>query len=261
MPFGRAIVNRRSGEIVGPVSPIFAEDWPYRYVNPKETLWRYMDFPKFEDLLVTSTLYFSRPDRFDDPFEGRFTEGNENGPSESERIFRQLYRFQEDHKASSSYHDTHRMVVFISCWHRHTHDTLKMWEAYTKSTDSVVVSTTVSALRAHLPKSIMQYGVTYKPLEQPRTEFSHNSLFFYKPSEYSFEREYRLLRPPEENESFTPDQESDSFRRIPIPLDKIIHRVFIHPRASIHTQRRTHSLLRQYCPSKSAALSKIKIKC
>jgi len=258
LPFGRAIVHRKSGRIVGPIAPIFAEDWPYRDVAPYETLWRYLDLSKFEDLLVTSTLYFSRPDRFKDPFEGRFTHGNDTGPSESDRIFRQLYRFQGDHKELSSYHDTHRMVVFISCWHRNTHDTLKMWNAYTEASDSVVVSTTVGALRAHLPATIMQHGVTYKPIEKPRTEFSHNSLFFYKPSDYSFEREYRLLRSPAEDESFIPDRDTDMFRRIPIPLSKVIHRVIVHPAASLQTQQKTHSLLRKYCPSRIATLSKTK---
>jgi hypothetical protein len=258
LPFGRAIVHRKSGKIVGPIAPIFTEDWPYRHVDHTETLWRYLDFQKFEDLLVRSALYFSRPDRFKDPFEGRFTKGNEIRPSESDFAFRHLYRFQEDQRAALDYHETHRMVVFISCWHRNTHDTLTMWDAYTESSDSVVVSTTVGALRAHLPPTIMQHGVTYKPINEPRTEFSHNSLFFYKPSEYSFEREYRLLRSPAENESFAPSQEADTFRLIPIPVRKVIHRIVIHPAASIRTQRNTHLLLRDYCPSRIATLSKIK---
>jgi len=261
LPFGRAIIHRNSGRIVGPIAPIFAEDWPYRHAANTETLWRYLDFSKFEDLLVTSTLYFSRPDRFKDPFEGRFTQGNQSRPSQSDRIFRQLYRFQEDQGTTSTYHDIHRKVVFISCWHRNTHDTLNMWDAYTDSSDSVVVSTTVAALQAHLPTTIMQHGVTYKPVNEPRTEFSHNSLFFYKPSEYAFEREYRLLRSPAENESFTPDQEADTFRRIPFSLHKVIHRVKIHPAASIQTQRNTHFLLRAHCPHRFATLSKNTIKC
>lgn len=42
------------------------EDWPFTEVDPSEILWRYMTWKKFEDLLRTSALYFSRPDRFDD---------------------------------------------------------------------------------------------------------------------------------------------------------------------------------------------------
>lgn len=39
---------------------------------PKETdfLWRYMSFEKFVSLLSEESLFFSRVDKFEDPFEG-----------------------------------------------------------------------------------------------------------------------------------------------------------------------------------------------
>jgi len=33
-------------------------------------VWRYLDFTKFLSLIDSSCLYFTRVDRFDDPFEG-----------------------------------------------------------------------------------------------------------------------------------------------------------------------------------------------
>ena len=69
---------------MGPIAPIHKEDWPFQDVADHETLWRYLDLCKFEDLLKTSTLYFARSDRFCDPFEGRFSPGNQFQESESE---------------------------------------------------------------------------------------------------------------------------------------------------------------------------------
>jgi hypothetical protein len=258
LPFGRAIIHRATGRVMGPITPIFAEDWPFVSVSPNETLWRYLDYSKFENLVSTSTLYFSRPDRFNDPFEGRLTHTDPAIVSESDRVFRQSYRLADDTSTRSAQHDIYRQLVFISCWHRNTHDTLEMWDAYTESSDSVVVSTTVASLLRYMPTFIMQHGVTYMSTDNPRTEFSHNSLFFYKPTEYSFEREYRLLHPPRAGETFHSKNPADTHRRIPIPFLKVIHRIFIHPAASMETQKKVHSILREFHPGRIATISKIK---
>ena len=131
LPFGRAIINRRTGQLVGPIAPIYTEDWPFEDIADHETLWRYLDFFKFDDLLRTSTLYFARPDTFTDPFEGRFSDGNQSQVSKSDEIFRRLYRLNYNENESASYHEIHRKVVFISCWHRNTKESWDMWKAYT----------------------------------------------------------------------------------------------------------------------------------
>src|SRR5260370_42105892 len=98
-----------------------------------------------------------------------------------------------------------------------------MWRAYTSSSESVVITTSSKSLRSFLPDTIMKYAVKYAPLDFPRTEFTHNALFYYKPSSYTIEREY-LLRSPDENEIFHPDNPEHWFRRVPIKTRKTIHR-------------------------------------
>jgi len=41
--------------------------------NLEQNIWRYLDFTKFVDLLVTNDLYFTRVDQFEDKFEGSNT--------------------------------------------------------------------------------------------------------------------------------------------------------------------------------------------
>lgn len=257
LPIGRAIVHRATGQIVGPVAPIAAEDWPFVVVRGSETLWRYMGLPKFSDLLSTSTLYFARPDRFRDPFEGRFSLGNQQRESESDKIFRSLYRIDDGDQ--TNYHDIHRTVVFISCWHRNKRESLQMWNAYTTSSESVVITTSVRAIQLFLPHELMKYGVKYAPLDFPRTEFSHNSLFFYKPVGYRFEREYRILRSPCEDEVFYSNNPDDTYRRVPIRLKKIVHRVISHPAASRELKSTVDELLRRYLPSRQRENSAISL--
>lgn len=79
IPTHHVLIDRRTGQEVGPRVSIDPKDWPYRILDPAETLWRYMDLWKFEHMMAKSALYFARQDRFKDPFEGRFSEGNSDG--------------------------------------------------------------------------------------------------------------------------------------------------------------------------------------
>jgi hypothetical protein len=246
LPFGRAIVDRQTGSVMGPIAPIFAEDWPFETVPDDEPLWRYMDLRKFEDLLRTSTFYFARPDRFIDPFEGRLSIGNSTWKSRSDNAFRRLYRVELSD--NQKYHDVHRNVVFINCWHRNRRESRRMWDAYTSSAESVVIMTSAEAVRLYFPEQLLKFGIKYTPNEFPRTEFTHNALFFYKPIEYAFEREFRILRPPAPDEVFYSENPMDCFRRVSIVLSEIIHRVVTHRRASKATKRRVDELLRDYLP-------------
>jgi hypothetical protein len=257
IPIGRAIIHRATGRIVGPIAPISAEDWPFQEVPDSEVLWKYMDLWKFEDVLRTSTLYFSRPDKFTDPFEGRFSPANADKLSKSDEIFRGLYKIDDSN--TRNYAELHRKLVFLLCWHRNSRESFEMWQAYTSSSESVVVITSAKALRRFLPEKIMKYAVKYAPLDFPRTEFSHNALFYYKPSSYTIEREYRLLRSPDENEIFHPDNPEDWFRRVPIKTKKIIHRVITHPYASQETKFEVDKLLRLYLPCRERENSALEL--
>lgn len=232
LPFGRAIVDRRTGLLAGPVAPVYEEDWPYKGISDSEVLWRYMDLFKFKDLVESSTLYLARPDKFVDPFEGRLCPGNDNERSKSEAAFRDLYRIADSH--GEPYSETHRKLVFILCWHRNTRENRRMWNI-TESPKSVAITTSGKALRRFTSPSLLKSAVKYAPLDRPRTEFDHNSLFFYKPTEYAFEREFRLLRQPAKGETFRLDDSEDEYRRVPIRLRKIVHRIILHPEAEEDT--------------------------
>lgn len=201
-------------------------------------------------MLETSTLYFARPDKFEDPFEGRFSVGNSSGISKSDAEFRQLYRMSPERDAAA-YHDVHRKVVFVLCWHRNLRESRQMWDAYTKGcSESVAITTSGKALECFVPGQILRSTVMYHDLSFPRTEFDHSSLFFYKPSGYAFEREYRMLRQPGKDETFYNENPEDEFRRIPIRLNKVIHRVIAHPNATPAFKRMVAGMLKQKLPDR-----------
>lgn len=219
-----------------------------------------MELWKFEDLLKTQTLYFARPDQFEDPFEGLFSPGNGERQSKSDEVFHSLYRIAED-THPTGYERIHRNVVFINCWHRNRRESFQMWRAYTKSTASVVVTTSVKAVLRFIPGAIMKSTVKYASLDMPRTRFGHNALFFYKPTNYSFERELRLLRSPAEDEVFHSEREEDKFRRVAVPVHKLIHRVITHPHADVCTKTKVNRLLSAYLPRLRCEDSALRMRC
>ena len=121
-----------------------------------------------------------------------------------------------------------------------------MWDAYTSRPESVAITTSAKALYRFVRGSIVKSPVKYHDDDFPRTEFDYTALFFYKPSRYRFEREFRMLLTPEEHESISYDDEADFGRRVPILPKRIIHRVITHPRALDGFKVTVESQLRRY---------------
>ena len=42
--------------------------------NPNTIVWKYLDLPKFLDLLLSQKMLMSRSDKFEDQYEGTFSE-------------------------------------------------------------------------------------------------------------------------------------------------------------------------------------------
>ena len=205
-----------------------------------------MDIRKFDDLLNRSALYFSRPDKFVDPFEGRLSPGNAAMLPDFEAAFHAAYRIAPAGNDMEASREIMRRCVFISCWHRNKAENREMWDAYTSNAESVAISSSAKALYSFVTGLIQKSTVKYHDDDFPRSEFGHTTLFFYKPKRYSFEREFRMLLAPGENESIRLDEVG---RHVRINLKKIVHRVITHPRASAEFKATVDSLLRQHLKS------------
>jgi hypothetical protein len=248
IPTHGVLIDRRTGAEVGPRVPVDPRDWPYGTIEPSEILWKYMDLWKFKEMLENSALYFSRQDRFDDPFEGRFTKANATGLSTTEQAFYNAYpKISRSQSEAKKQYETHRHCVFISCWHRNTKESQEMWRAYTTGPESVVVTTSAKALYRFLPDEIMKSPVKYHSNNYRRSEiFGWNTLSFYKPSSHGFEREFRMLRNLGSGESVSWDDPLDYGRYVKVRLNRIVHRVIVHPKSSDTTKQKIDFLLKQH---------------
>ena len=137
---GRLVIkNRFTGEVVDEGAPIYESDNPFTIPHPETIVWRYLDWFKFEDVVVNRRLYFRRADRLNDQMEGRFSEANRQFQTALWQRFNQAYRIRQDPEQEAQINESIRHRVFINCWHVNANESARMWKLYTKSADSVVV--------------------------------------------------------------------------------------------------------------------------
>lgn len=171
------------------------------------TIWRYFDILKFIDF-ISGNLYFSRADKFQDKFEGRypkkvveqyeaifkynpFKEGEEyfNSVEKSGNLFMKQIR-----KAELK----HKECIAISCWHLNEYESAAMWNIYSKSGYGIAVKTKVSKVKnIEIPKgySFCDFAVKYEDFEVLDEPDMMQYAFLpcmYKRKSFNYENEYRF---------------------------------------------------------------------
>lgn len=194
-------------------------------VEPSTTLWRYMDLSKFLQLLDGSALFFSRADKFADPFEGAsgvaarekdwdafyldyFRRVVRNPPLGataallSEDAVEQYAQSLLDSIRDSAIRD--RRSTYVSCWHANSGESEALWRLYCPPGSSgVVIKTTAGRLMGALnPNTPVSLGrVQYVDF---RTSFAgFHDRIFWKRKSLSHEAEVRavIARGPSEDRS------------------------------------------------------------
>ncbi|MEP0008753.1 MAG: DUF2971 domain-containing protein, partial [Balneola sp.] len=116
-----------------------------------------MDFTKYVSMLSTSSLYFSRADQFDDPYEGATSHANLNLRDEvysdmpNKKILNDLSRFAE----------WVRQWTYVNCWHMNNYESAAMWKLYSKTDEAITIQSTYNKLSDLLPYSTYVGTVKY----------------------------------------------------------------------------------------------------
>ncbi len=176
--------------------------------NDEDILWRYTNFEVFVNLLDTEALYFTRADKFEDPYEGFIPQSIVDAykqslmsvtSSESEVFVEEIMK---RHEASRKY-------VMCNCWHQNVVESMAMWEKYHMRNSGVAIKTTgekmknslLSEYSIYIGKIEYIYGNTDDdpymqnfqqndiPLAKKLTYFP----YLQKRKEYEHEQEVRLI--------------------------------------------------------------------
>ena len=106
-------------------------------------LWRYLDLAKFIDLLQNSSLFLARVDKFQDKFEGSFTQS-------VKKLIERNYKENDIDFTYDKFKTGLKKGIFINCWHQGTKENMAMWHLYGKSSNAIAITTTVGKLEKQI---------------------------------------------------------------------------------------------------------------
>ena len=205
-------------------------------VDHATKVWRYMSFAKFVSMLQTHTMFFLRPFKFDDKWEGLYPPTfyrqivqwcKDNGHSVDERI-KQLDRQNAMHKYGH----------FVSCWNMSDNESDAMWRLYGLSPEGIAIQSTVGdvidCLRPHNSGAVIYYD----PANHKNEATFGPHQVCYKRSHFEFEHEFRAWFDDDEviarimkGEVITESELSPGKTASISDLPKFIHRIVVAPGA------------------------------
>lgn len=186
-------------------------------------LWRYVDLARYADLLLKKQLFFSRADKFEDPYEGRFNK--ENGSS-----LRQSDKIEEAKRQNQK-----RTEIAISSWHQNNDESYAMWKIYAKGSYGIAVQTTFEKLKRSFnatDKPIYIGKVNYYDEDSNLLHVDNNSFipFLRKRAIYNYENEVRCCYALPQQEKYEwQQQDIHNGVFIDVDLNEMIERIYISP--------------------------------
>ncbi len=154
-------------------------------------IWRYMDFTKYVSFLDSKSLFFSRSDIFNDPYEGATSHANLKLRPE---VYKESGIPQKMFDQMSKFSEWVRHWTFLNCWHMNEHESSAMWKLYAQTNEAVAIQSTYQRLRDCLPENVFVGVVKYIDYEtQWLPEGNSMWPFVHKRKSFEHERELRAL--------------------------------------------------------------------
>ncbi|HEX8562636.1 MAG TPA: hypothetical protein VF676_06630 [Flavobacterium sp.] len=189
--------------------------------NPDTIIWKYLDLSKFVDLLLYRKLFMSRSDKFEDQYEGTF----------SEPTFEEIRKLSENNPDFLQYYKTHRERVVISSWHLNEYESFAMWQIFTQKNEGLAIQSTLGRLQQALEpeKTYQQFigEVNYIDYKKEYIPFEHPFFpFLFKRKSFIYEKEIRVITDLSEHKILI-----DNGLKVDVDLNTLIEKIYIHPRS------------------------------
>lgn len=184
-------------------------------------VWKYLDLSKFLDLLLCRRLFMARSDKFEDQYEGTF----------SEPTFEELKKISADNPDFLKEYKTHREKVVVSSWHINEYESYAMWQIFTKNNEGLAIQSTVSRLQEALQpeQTFKQFigAVQYIDYKKEYIPFDDDFFpFLFKRKSFQYEREVRVLTDVTPHDMYINDG-----LKIDVDINRLIEKIYIHPKS------------------------------
>jgi hypothetical protein len=184
-------------------------------------VWKYLDLSKFLDLLLSRKLFMSRSDKFEDQYEGTF----------SEPTFEEIRKLSIDNPDFLNYYKTHREKVAISSWHINEYESFAMWQIFTQNSEGLAIQSTIGRLQKALQpeEHFQQYIGEVNYIDYKKEYIPFDDLFFpflYKRKSFQYEREVRIISDVTQN-----NLKLNDGLKINVDVNLLIEKIYIHPKS------------------------------
>jgi hypothetical protein len=203
--------------------------------DPDTVVWKYLDLSKFLDLLMSRKLFMSRSDKFEDQYEGTF----------SEPTFEEMKKLSADNPEFLKYYKTHREKVVVSSWHINEYESFAMWQIFTGNSEGLAIRSTVNRLQKALgpENNFDQYIGEVNYIDYKKEYIPFDDAFFpflFKRKSFQYEREIRII-----SDLSTHDISINDGVKINVNIEQLIEKIYIHPKSENWYKRLVIELLKQ----------------
>jgi hypothetical protein len=205
-------------------------------VDSDQSMWRYLTFEKYVNLLVTSNLWFSRVDLAGDRFEGSSTHAS---VTEWKKILSKVLpaeKVENTHDQLRKNQKVFNALAYVNCWHKNTDESMLMWKLHSDK-NGVAIRTTFSDFEKSLQtdREIFVNHVHYLDYAEGGDVFEDSNFLrkvSSRPNYLSFESEIRaaFLHYETLNESLDLEKQPSGIQ-IPVKLDSLISEAILRPEA------------------------------
>jgi hypothetical protein len=189
--------------------------------DPNTVVWKYLDLSKFLDLLMSEKLFMSRSDKFEDQYEGTF----------SEPTFEEIKKLSIDNPDFLNYYKTHREKVAISSWHINEYESFAMWQIFTQNSEGLAIQSTIGRLQESLAPetNFNQYIGEVNYIDYKKEHIPFDDMFFpflFKRKSFQYEGEVRIITDIGESEI-----KINEGLKINVDINQLIEKIYIHPKS------------------------------
>ena len=184
-------------------------------------VWKYLDLSKFLDLLLSRKLFMSRSDKFEDQYEGTF----------SEPTFEEIKKIAVNNPKFLDFYKSHREKIVISSWHTNEFESFAMWQIFTKNNEGLAIQSTIGRLKAALypEKHTEQHIGEVNYIDYKKEHIPFDDTFFpflFKRKSFEYEHEVRVIS----DVSGSNIQVNDGLK-INVDIEQLIEKIYIHPKS------------------------------
>jgi hypothetical protein len=189
--------------------------------DPDTVVWKYLDLSKFLDLLLSQKLFMSRSDKFEDQYEGTF----------SEPTYEEIKKIAENNPEFLQNYKSHREKVAISSWHINEYESFAMWQIFTQNSEGLAIQSTIGRLQNAVisEKKFEQYIGEVNYIDYKKEYIPFDDVFFpflFKRKSFQYEREVRIISDVTQSNIKLNDG-----LKINVDINQLIEKIYIHPKS------------------------------